>query len=159
MHGHLTDRDMMEALHKAPSGEVRDHLAGCPSCRAERERLQAALTGFAEQAHAWADRSDAAWDRQARQILARPREAQGHTLRWRWACVPALLGLAALAGLCFHGQSLRVSPPLENDEALLAAVDRSIQAEVPAALRPVTLLLGEVEDGQATRGRDGRQGG
>ena len=158
MRGHLNDTEMTEALQGSPPVDVLSHIAGCPSCRAECERLQATLTGVAEQAREWANRSDATWDRQARQIMARARERQ-RPPRWRWVWAPALVGMAGLAGVWFHNQRTQVVPPLENDEALLAAVERSIQTDVPAALRPLALLVGEVKDGEAKGSLDMEQGG
>jgi len=158
MHGHLSDRDMIELLDDEPSGALLEHLAGCARCRAERARLQVTLTELAEQAREGANRPEAAWDRQARQILARLRVPERRALPWRWTWAPALIGVAILAGLWFRGPSPQAPSPAETDEALLAAVDRHIQGDVPLALRPAALLLGAVEDRDPSD-RDGRQGG
>ena len=159
MRGHLSNRDLMESLDADPSGDVRDHLAACATCRAERDRLQATVTGLTDAVHAWADRPEATWDRQVRQILANVDASPSPVPRWRWAVAPALVGLAALAGVWFHGHSPQMLTPTETDEALLAGVQRAVRAEVPSALRPVALLLDAVEDDETTRGRGNRQGG
>ncbi len=159
MRGHLSDHDLMESFDHDPPSDVCDHLAGCAACRAERERLQAAVIGLADQAHTRAGRSEAEWDRQTRQILARVHRSVRPGPRWLWAYVPALVGVAALAGVWFRSHSPRVAAPVEPDEALLAAVQQSVQAEVPSALRPLALLLDAVEDDETSNGRSGRQGG
>jgi anti-sigma factor RsiW len=161
MRGHLTDTEIAEALGEAPQVEVLDHLACCPTCRADRDRLQTTLTGLTAQMRARAARPEAAWDRQARQIAGRLHERPPRAQPWRWAWAPAVVGLAALAGIWLHGQSPRVTPSTETDDALLVAVERSIHAEVPAALRPAALLVGEV-GGRGTeveRSLDVPQGG
>jgi predicted anti-sigma-YlaC factor YlaD len=161
MRGHLTDTEMAQALGEAPPGEVCDHLAGCPACRADRDRLQATLTGLAAQMRTRTARPEAAWDRQARQSAERLHERQPRAQPWRWAWAPAVVGLAALVGIWVHGQSPRVTPGTETDDALLVAVERSIHADVPAALRPAALLVGEVggRGTEAERRLDGPQGG
>lgn len=159
MRGHLTDTEMTEALGDAAQTEVLDHLACCPGCRADRDRLRATLTALAEQMHVRAARPEAAWDRQARQFMARVREHPARTPRWRWAWAPALVGMAALAGVWFYDQRVGVAPPLENDEALLAAVERSIQTDVPPALRPLALLVGEMKNADASGGLEVGHGG
>lgn len=161
MRGHLTDAEMVEALGEAPSTTVRDHLTSCPTCRADLDRLQATLTGFAAGMQVRAARPEAAWDRQARQIADRLHQRLSRARPWRWAWAPAVVGLAVLAGIWFHGQSPRVAPGTETDDAFLIAVERSIHADVPAALRPAALLVGEVggRGTEAERSLDGPQGG
>jgi len=144
MRGHLTDTEMAQALGEVPPDEVHDHLACCPTCRADRDRLQTALTDLAQQMRTRAGRPEAAWDLQARQIRDRLHERQSRVEPWRWAWAPAVVGLAALVGIWVHGQSPRGTPGTETDDALLVAVERSIHAAVPAALRPAELLVGEV---------------
>ena len=158
MREHLSDQELMESLEAEPAGDVLEHLVGCPRCRSERQRFEAAVTGLAKQAHASPDRPEAAWDRQARQILARLRAPARRVVPWRWTWAPVLVGLAVVAGLWLHGPSPRVVSPVETDEALLAAVDRRIQADIPTALQPAALLLGAVETGEPGS-RDSRQGG
>ncbi len=161
MRGHLTDTELMEGLGEAPRREVLDHLACCPTCRADRDRLQATLAGLAEQMRAGAERPEATWDHQARRIVDRLHERRDRAHPWRWAWAPAVVGLAALAGIWFHGRAPQVPRDPEADDALLFAVQRSVQAHVPVALRPAALLVGEVE-GRATeaeRGLESSQGG
>jgi hypothetical protein len=161
MRGHLTDTEMAEALDEAPRAELLDHLAGCPACRAERERLQATLTGLADRMRARATRPDAVWGRQARQIADRLQERRPNARPWRWAWAPAVACLATLAGIWMYGQGPRVASVSETDDALLVSVERSIRTDIPSALRPAALLIGEVGGRGAgvERGLDARQGG
>ncbi len=159
MRTHLSGQEMLDALEAAPSAEVLDHLAACARCRDERDRLQVTMTGMAEQSREDASRPEAAWDRQTRQIMARVREPRRVVLSWRWGLAPALVGLAALAVVWFHGQTARISTPVENDEAFLAAVQDSVGADVPTALRPLALLLDAVEERETIPGLTGRRGG
>ncbi len=158
MNRHLTDAEMREAMDGAASADALAHLAECACCAAERDRLHRTVATVAAQARHAAERSQVAWDRQARQILYRVREPRRATLRWRWAAVPALVGIAALAGVWLQHQH-PAHRAAENDEALLTAVQQSIRADIPSALRPVALLLDGDEDQDASSGRNGRQGG
>lgn len=151
MREHLTDAEMAEALGGKPGGNVLTHLSDCPACRAERDRLQAALTALAGQARAQAERPETSWERQRRQIAGRFRHRAPASRAWRWVWVPAAAGLALAAAFWFRGDSPPPPPGPENDHALLLAVERSLQADVPAALRPAALLAGEVERGGAER--------
>ncbi len=157
MERHLTDAELVDTL-EVSSGVRRAHLDTCARCRAEYERLQATLTGLAIEAQDWADRPDAAWDRQARQIFARARARHVHVPRWRWALVPAL-GLAALVGVWWHGQGTPPSGSVESDDALLNAVQQSIHAIVPAPMQPIALLAREVEASATPPTEVRRQGG
>jgi hypothetical protein len=161
MRGHLTDTEMAEALGGAPPDAVRDHLDCCVTCRAERDRIEETLMGLAAQIQTRAARPDAAWDRQARQIAERLRERPRRARSWRWAWAPAVAGLAALVGIWIDGRSLRVTPGTETDDALLVAVERSIQTNVPAALQPAALLIGEFggRGTESERSLDGPKGG
>ena len=125
------------------------HLLVCPTCRMERDRLRAALSDLAEQARVQAERSEEAWEGQRLRIAARLSDrsplSEGHSTGWRWAWVPVAVGLAALALVWWRGETPRLSPEADADHALLIAVERSVQAEVPVALRPVALLAAEIE--------------
>jgi hypothetical protein len=149
MRGHLTDAEMTVALGGDAGAEVRAHLAACPACLTERDRLRAALSELAEQARVQAERSEAAWEGQRLRIAARLSDrsplSEGRPRGWRWAWAPVAVGLAALALLWWRGETPRLSPGADADHALLIAVERSVQAEVPVALRPVALLAAEIE--------------
>ncbi len=159
MREHLSDQEIAESLDTDPSREAGDHLAACPTCRAERQRMQATVMDMAAVAREWADRPEIAWDRQARQIMTRARQSPRPAPRWRWAYAPALVGLAALAGIWFQGHTTTPVRPVESDEALLAGVQQAVRAEVPAALRPMALLLDAMEDDETTGGHTSRHGG
>ena len=145
MQKHLTDSQLMEALGGEPEGEARVHLAGCPNCRADRDRLRAALTGLVEQSRAQAERPEAIWEQQRRQIVSRLSRRPSSWRFWGWTWAPAAVGLAVVALFWFRGGPPQSSQGPEADHALLIAVERSAQAEVPVALRPVALLAAEVE--------------
>ena len=145
MRGHLTDTELAEALGDEPRDEALAHLGDCPTCRAERDRLRTALTGLAEQARIQAERPDAAWERQRRQIGGRLDDRPARSPSWRWVWAPAALGLAALTVVWLGWETPRQSQEPEIDHAILAAVERSLQADVPMALRPVALLAAEIE--------------
>ncbi len=160
MREHMTDAEMAETLGGEPGGTALAHLTDCPACRAERDRLQAALTALAGQARAQAERPEASWERQRRQIASRLHDRAPASHAWRWAWVPAAVGLALVAVFWFRGDTPPSSPGPETDHALLLAVERSLQADVPAALRPAALLAGEVEGGGAeTERKNGTSNG
>jgi predicted anti-sigma-YlaC factor YlaD len=149
MREHLTDEELAETLGGEPREETLAHLAECPASRAERDQLQVTLTALAGQARAQGERPEAAWERQRRQIASRLRDRAPVSRAWRWAWVPAAVALALVAVFWFRGETPPSSPGPETDHALLLAVERSLQADVPAALRPAALLAGEVEGGGA----------
>ena len=145
MQRHLTDPEMTQALGGEAGGETLAHLAGCPTCRAQRDRLRAALTDLAEQARVQAERPEASWERQRRQIASRLGNRPSPSPRWRWAWAPAVLLLVALGSFWFYGHTPQPAQGPEADHALLIAVERSVQADVPLALRPAALLAAELE--------------
>jgi hypothetical protein len=148
MRGHLTDHEM--AAHAAGSleGDGLVHLLSCAACREERARLRAGLVGLAARIHAETEQPEAFFQDQHRKIARRLWERRPRSQRWRRGRGPALAASALLAVLLTPG-----GPPVqrredsEADQALLRAVQQSIQAEVPEALRPAALLLGELERG------------
>ena len=160
MRGHLTDAEMAEALGEECTGETRAHLTACPICRGERDRLRVALTGLAEQVRVQAERPEASWERRRRQVSNRLGDRHPRVHPWRWAWAPAVVGLAALAAVWFHGYAARSSPGSEVDHAFLIAVEHSLRTNLPTALRPAALLAGEFERAEAetTRGADTPKG-
>ena len=155
MRGHLTDSEMTETLGGEPAGDTLGHLADCPTCRAERDRLQATLSALAAQLRGQAMRPEASWEGQRRQIARRLREPPTLAPSWRWAWALAAVALVVMAEVWFHGNPAQPLPAAADDHALLLAVERSLQTECPVALRPAALLAAEAEQGGAAgRGAD-----
>jgi hypothetical protein len=140
--------------------EALVHLARCPACRGEHARLRAVLAALAADVHTQAERPAAFWLRQHERIAARRDARRTRGIAWRWAWTPALIA----AGLLFALWTRESPPPARDanaDHELLAAVQRSIAAEAPAALQPAALLVTEIE-ASATRGgraHSAQQGG
>lgn len=159
MRRHLTDSEMTETLGGEPAGDTRAHLADCPACRAERDRLQAALSDLAAQVRGQAMRPEASWERQRRQIARQLRETSTLAPSWRWAWALTAVVLVVLIVVWFHGKPPQPLPATAADHTLLLAVERSLQTECPVALRPAGLLAAEAEQGGAAgRGADTLKG-
>ncbi len=144
------------AAHAAGTlaGEGLAHLMSCAACLEERAQLRAGLGELADHIHAKAERSEAFFQAQRGKIARRLRERRPPVRNWRWAWAPALAATALLAVFLMpDGSPVQRAEDAEADHGFLQAVQRSIQADVPEALRPAALLLGEVERGVARRDR------
>jgi hypothetical protein len=154
MRGHLTDAEITEVLNGELRGETLAHLADCPICRAERDRLRATLTGLAEGAFEQSEREEHSWERQRRQIADRLISRPFRSPSWCWVWAPAAVGLAVVALVWFRWETPQQPLGPDANHAILTAVERSLQANVPAALQPVALLASEIERGEAETGRE-----
>ncbi len=148
MRGHLTDREMAAQAAGTLEDEGLVHLLSCAACSEERARLRAGLVELAAHIYAETGRPDAFFRAQRAIIARRLREARPPVRRWRWTWASALAATALLAVFLIpSGPPVQRPLDPEADQALLRAVQQSIQAEVPEALRPAALLLGELERG------------
>ncbi len=148
MRGHLTDCEM--AAHAAGTlvGEGLAHLMSCAACLEERAQLRAGLGELAGHIHAEAERPEAFFEAQRGKIARRLRERRAPVRDWRWAWAPALAATALLGVFLMpDGSPVQRAEDPEAERRFLQAVQQSIQADVPEALRPAALLLGEVERG------------
>ncbi len=162
MRGHLTDQELMEALDGRLESEAQAHLRACAACRAERYRMRVTLAALAEETRLRAERQEVFWTRQRREIALRLAGRKILSPRWVWAWAPALLLLLGLGSFLFRGEAPQPARRTDADYELLLAVDRSLRAAVPAALRPAALLASEVERHEtettpAARGPEGDQ--
>jgi len=156
MRGHLTDAELTEALGGEPQGETLSHLAACPICRAERDRLREVLASVAGRARVEAEWPEESWDRQRLRIVSQLDDRPSRFPSWRWAWAPAAAGLAVLAFVWFRWEAPHQPQGPETDQAILIGVERSLQTDVPVALRPAALLVAEFErSGTETEVRDG----
>lgn len=150
MRQHLTDSELADGMARGLDAAGRLHLVECAACRAEFHQLRAAVAALASDVHKHAARPPGAWDRQRARIMSRvgqsPRGSDGPR-GWAWARRPAAaLIAAALVGVIWW--SGRSSTP-GQDPTLLVAVQHAISADAPSALRPLALLVNELERASA----------
>lgn len=139
---HLSDEQFTELLLGANPRVVREHLAACPQCAEEAQRVSAAIGSFAEQSRLWAERRAAA--QQSIASVRLPRFQWLHGPR-AWATAGSLaVALAAGVGYTLHLDRSGPAQPavahspsappvshtaLQSDNELMAAVDREIRED------------------------------
>jgi len=130
------------------------HIAHCPPCQTEREKVEDALRQFGAANREYANRSESFYEQQAARIRAAQRESKQRS-RLTMALVPSLVVLVFLAvALLGKAPGVRpavVTPPVQqtdSDYELLLEVERVIQSDTPRALEPATLM---VEDSDGNR--------
>lgn len=159
MRGHLSDAELTDGLGGELAETARAHLDACATCRAEWDRLRGLVADLAKTLRRCADRPPFAWERQRQQIIGQlePRRPTVWSGRWAWGT--AVVALAVVGSVWLQTRTSH-PPGTETDHALLVAVGRSVQAEFPAALRPVALLAAELErvTPDARPGADASQG-
>ena len=148
---HLTDSQLYSCLAVEEDDATRAHLVTCEDCRQQFERI-VKLSGDAKSASAAAaDRPPAFWIRQRAAVISQltsPRPS-----RMRFAAVLALVVLFSV--LLFQMDRPVARPHIANnatmsDDALLAAVDNTLQQEVPDALEPAQVLVNERQLAETT---------
>jgi hypothetical protein len=153
MQGHLSDAELADTLAGNLETRIEDSRVECGACRADLQRLRAAIAMLASDLDTVAARPDTFWDRQRVCILGRigqpPRWSE---TAWWGARVPATAAVAALLlGAIWWGSPVTGHfGQAETDPTLLFAVQHAIDADTPSALRPVALLVAEIEGISAT---------
>ncbi len=149
MQEHLTDEQFAEQLVGSADTHTREHLAACPACRDEQERLENLLAHYQKTIRAAAERPEVFWQRQRTAVAARLTERTG-SRRLAWAAAVAAVVLVAVL-------LIEKTPPTkpiaqsDPDHVLLVDVQRSVRREVPRALEPAALLAQEVSRGTEPR--------
>jgi hypothetical protein len=166
---HLDDQQLADLLAGRPSAATERHLGSCPSCAAERDRLAGALADWHADAARAAERPEAFWQQQRREIRARlaaapPERSRTVAAAW-WAAAAVAAVLALLVGLDLrHPHAGHVAQPTPGpllasspvaaaagdhrgarDDALLRAVEGAVAHRTPEALAPAEALLRELE--------------
>jgi hypothetical protein len=127
----------------AESDLVHEHLRACLICSAELRSLRDSLSHFREASVSFA-RQEFAQSYAQRSSIAPPHSYLSQPLYWAAA---AVVFVAALFPLSMHRQHVAppvartaTSPSLQttiSDEALLAAIDQEVSADVPAPMAPL----------------------
>ncbi len=149
MQEHLTDEQLTEQLVGGAGTATREHLAACPACRDEEQRLEGLFTHYRQAVDAAARRPDAFWQWQRTAIAARQAWRPGSRLL-AWAAATAVVVLAAIL-LTAHTPPTKPVAESDPDQALLADVQRSVRRELPRALEPAALLAQEISRGAEAR--------
>ena len=128
------------------------HLANCPACERERERVQEVLREFGAANRQRASRPERFWEQQAARIRA-ARSESGRRSGLGLTLTPGLAALLLLAlavlgrGPAPSSTSVRTATAqADADQQLLVRVERAVESNTPLALEPVTLKV-EEDDG------------
>jgi predicted anti-sigma-YlaC factor YlaD len=154
MNGHLNDEQWAAAVLNQNDAAAANHLAECPACREEVNCFAAAAGAARAQARKVMDQPETFWRRQRERISNR-QAGLDFAYPWRrWIWVTATVMLILLASTLLSRNS---APPIQTaaqtdpDDALLLSVQRSIQSDLPRALRPAALLTQEINRAEAAR--------
>ena len=141
MDTHLSETQLFEALLGNGGPRVEAHLASCPECRARLDRLRAATAALGASARAQAEKPEASWAHQRSAAATRRSQLPARPLTWA-----AALAMAVLAAMLIQEPrpAAPVTPAPDPDQALLVAVERATQRQVPQALEPAALLTQEI---------------
>lgn len=158
---HLSDEQFTRYLNSSEDARAQSHLVKCQQCRAEATRLLGIVGSSRAHAERAGERNANFWARQrneVRDLVARQRPVRP---TWTLALAMALLVLASI--FMFQSQTPRPTqgptetrgaklPP--DDEALLSAINSTLEQDVPSALAPLQQLAYQRE--QAEENRNGQ---
>ncbi len=154
MNAHLSDEQWFAAVLNENDQAAAEHLARCPACRKEVHAFVEAAAVAQAQTSKMTERPETFWRRQRESIKARV-AARDFTHPWkRWTWVTATVVLVVLASTLLSRNRVppvQATAQTDPDNALLLTVQRSIQSDVPQALRPVALLARQIERAEAAR--------
>ena len=141
MNTHLTEEQLFEALLGAKDAAAAQHIAACPECGRQLERLCSATGALRDSARAQAEKPEGFWTRQRTAASVRTSQHPARPLAWAAAIAVAMLAATLL-------QEPRPAPPSTSapdpDQALMVAVERATQRQLPQALEPAALLTQEI---------------
>jgi len=141
MQAHLTEEKIFESLLEAKDTSALEHLAACPACAREFDRLRRATSALRDSARSQAEQPEGFWTRQRASAASR---ISGHSVSpLTWA---AAIAAAVLAATLVHEPRpvVPTSPPVDPDQALLVSVERAVNRQVPQALAPAALITQEI---------------
>lgn len=141
MQAHLTEEQLFESLLEARDAATLQHLAACPACSGELDRLRRATSALRDSARAQAEQPEGFWARQRTSAASRLSGRPAHPLTWAAAVAAAVLAAMLL-------QEPRpvapATPAPDPDQALLVSVEQAVNRQVPQALAPAALITQEI---------------
>ena len=154
MDRHLNDEQWAAAVLSENDEAASKHLAECATCREEVNSFGAAVGAAQARANKVMEQPQAFWRQQRESISARlsARDFTHPWRRWIWVTATVIVILVA-STLLFRNSAppIQTTAQTDPDDALLLAVQRSIQSDLPRALRPAALLTREINRAEAAR--------
>ena len=149
---HLSDEELTAAATGERNPRTAGHLEICPECWEQMSRFRESLANLKQDVCYSGGRSALDWGRQSRNIQQRILEAQirktaGRSLRFALATSALAVILAVFLVLSF-----RSAPPAPDastvatisDAALISGIEAHLNQDLPEALQPASLLVGEM---------------
>lgn len=150
---HLSDQEITVAAAGERELRSAQHLQICADCQQQVELYRERMASLRQDVCYSAGRSAIDWGRQSRAIqqgilAVQIRETQGRSAGFALAMVVLTIVLVAFLFLGFHSTSTTTAvnqPPQISDSALLGDVEAQLDGDLPDALQPANLLVGEME--------------
>jgi hypothetical protein len=151
---HLNDQEITAAAVGEREPRAAHHLQICADCQQQVEMYREPMASLRQDVCSNAGRSAIAWGKQSRAIqqgilAVQIRETQGRSAGFAFAVAVLTIVLVAFLFLGFHSTPPTTAtnqPPAEiSDSALLGDVEAKIDGDLPEALQPANLLVGEME--------------
>lgn len=144
MDRHLNDAELNEALAGNLPPEIMEHLDACAICRSSRNDMEYLFRSLSAEAEILAERPDAFWLAQRRQIRTRAPEPNSILApRFAWAGLAATV-ILAITLLLRSGPAVHTRPPqvaTENDQQLLVDVEQTLDSKLAPPLEPTDALV------------------
>jgi len=141
---HLNDAELNEALAGNLPPEIVEHLNACAICRSSRDDMEYLFRSLNAEADTLAEKSDAFWIAQRRQINSRaPQSNSALAPRFALAGLAATVILAATL-LMRSGPAVKTNTPqitAENDQQLLVDVEQTLDSNLAPPLEPAGALV------------------
>lgn len=152
MNAHLSDEQFTRYLSGEEDARAQAHLQECEQCRGQAKRLLDIVGASRAHAESATDRHANFWALQRNQV--RDALSVRRPQRPTWALAAVMAALVFLSTFLFQTQRPRPdilaahqqAAPEISDDALLSAVNATLEQEVPSALAPLqTLTLERVQ--------------
>jgi hypothetical protein len=155
---HLTDEELTAAAAGERSPRTAGHLEICPQCWEHMSIYRERLASLKQDVCYSSGRSAIDWGRQSRSIQQKIRDAQIRKTTGRSLSFALATSALAMILVVFLVLNFRSSPPAPanatvatiSDAALLSDIEARLDQDLPEALQPAGLLVGEMGgiDGQ-----------
>ena len=150
---HLSDQEITAAAAGERELRAVQHLQICGDCQQQVEMYRQRMASLRQDVCYSAGRSAIDWGKQSRAIqqgilAAQIRETQGRSAGFALAMAVLTIVLVAFLFLGFHSTPSTTAvnqPPQISDSALLGDVEAQLDGDLPDALQPANLLVGEME--------------